>query len=96
MIIVHISGRCNQFGDWKAFSRYLISQYEQYTISLTLYPHSLLQCNVRAFHIHGSVHPNSILIRSNKMQQYAGIYLLQNYSHVSGVHRTHYQEYIKL
>ena len=31
------------------------------------------------------------------MQQYAGIYLLQNYSlHVSGVHRTHHQEYIKL
>ena len=30
--------------------------------------------------IHGSVHCNSILIRSNKMQQYAGIYLLQNHS----------------
>ena len=29
------------------------------------------------FYIHGSVHRNSILIRSNKMQQYAGIYLLQ-------------------
>jgi len=39
-----------------------------------------------------------ILVRSNKMQQYAGIYLLQNHSslHVSGVHRTHHQEYIKL
>ena len=38
-----------------------------------------------------------ILIRSNKMQQYAGIYLLQNHSlHVSGVHCTHHQEYIKL
>ena len=38
-----------------------------------------------------------ILIRSNKMQQYAGIYLLQNHSlHVSGVHRTHHQENIKL
>jgi len=36
------------------------------------------------FYIQGSVHRNSILIRSNKMQQYAGIYLLQNYSlHVS-------------
>ena len=36
----------------------------------------------------GSVHRNSILIRSNKMQQYAGIYLLQNHSlHVSGVRR---------
>ena len=30
--------------------------------------------------IHGSVHCNSILVRSNKMQQYAGIYLLRNYS----------------
>jgi hypothetical protein len=40
------------------------------------------------FYIHGSVHPNSILIRPNKMPQYAGIYLLQNHSlHVSGVHR---------
>ena len=32
------------------------------------------------FRIHGSVHRDSILIRSNKMQQYAGIYLLQNHS----------------
>ena len=32
------------------------------------------------FYIHGSVHRNSILIRSNKMQQYAGMYLLQNHS----------------
>ena len=32
------------------------------------------------FYIHGSVHRNSILIRSKTMQQYAGIYLLQNYS----------------
>ena len=46
--------------------------------------------------IHGSVHRNCILIRSNKMQQYTGIYLLQNYctcfgcsSHPSsGVHKT--------
>ena len=30
--------------------------------------------------IHGSVHRNSMLIRYNKMQQYAGIYLLQNHS----------------
>jgi len=38
-----------------------------------------------------------ILIRSNKMQHYAGIYLLQNHSlHVSGVHRTHHQENKKL
>ena len=32
------------------------------------------------FYIHGSVHRDSVLIRSNKMQQYAGIYLLQVYS----------------
>ena len=30
------------------------------------------------FYIHGSVHRDSILIRSNEMQQYAGVYLLQN------------------
>ena len=29
------------------------------------------------FYIHGSVHRKSILIRSNKMQQYSVIYLLQ-------------------
>jgi len=48
------------------------------------------------FYIRGSVHRNSILIRSNKMQQYAGVYLLQNDttcfscpSHPSsGVHKT--------
>ena len=48
------------------------------------------------FYIHGSVHCDSILIRSNEMQQYAGVYLLQNYStcfgclsHPSpGVHQT--------
>ena len=48
------------------------------------------------FYIHGSVHSNSILIRSNKMQQCAGIYLLQNHSTCfgfpphpsSGVHKT--------
>jgi hypothetical protein len=46
--------------------------------------------------IYGSVHREFILIRSNKMQQYAGIYLLQNHStcfgcpsHPSpGVHKT--------
>ena len=36
-----------------------------------------------------------ILIRSNKMQQYAGIFCKISL-HVSGVHRTHHQEYIKL
>ena len=44
----------------------------------------------------GSVHRNSKLTGSNKMQQHAGIYLLQNYSTCfgcpsrpsSGVHKT--------
>ena len=50
----------------------------------------------REFYIYGSVHRNSILIRSNKMQQYVSIYLLQNHSTCcwcpshpsSGVHKT--------
>jgi len=33
---------------------------------------------IDAFYIHGSVHRDSIFIRSNEMQQYAGVYLLQN------------------
>ena len=48
------------------------------------------------FYIHGSVHRNSILIKSNKLQQFAAIYLLQNHSSCfgcpshpsSGVHKT--------
>jgi len=48
------------------------------------------------FYIHVSVHRDSILISSNKIQQYAGIYLLQIYSTCfgfpshssSGVHKT--------
>jgi len=48
------------------------------------------------FYVHGSVHRNSILITSNKMWQYAGIFLLQSHStcfgctsHPSpGVHKT--------
>ena len=39
-----------------------------------LYEHCL------SFYIIGSMHLNSILIRSNKMQQYASIYLVQNHS----------------
>ena len=35
---------------------------------------------VHELYIHGSVHRDSVLMRSNKMQHYAGIYLLQNYS----------------
>ena len=51
---------------------------------------------IKKFYIHGSVHRNSILIRSNKMEQYAGFYLLQITVHVSGVYRNHHLEYIKL
>jgi len=32
--------------------------------------------NELEFDIHGSVHRDSILIRSNELQQYAGVYLL--------------------
>ena len=39
-----------------------------------------INTNIIEFHIHGSVHRDSVLVRSNKMQQYVGIYLLQNYS----------------
>ena len=39
----------------------------------------------------------SILLSSNEIQQYAGLYLLQITVYVSGVYRTHHQqEYIKL
>jgi len=51
---------------------------------------------VFVFYIHGSVHRCSILITSNEMQQYTGIYLLQITLHVSGVYRTHHQEHVKL
>ena len=48
------------------------------------------------FYIHDSVHRDSMSVRSNEMQQYAGVYLLQNYSTcfgclshpLSGVHET--------
>ena len=48
------------------------------------------------FYIHGYVHRDSILIRSNEIQQYAGVYLLQNYSTCFGCLSHHHQEYIKL
>ena len=50
----------------------------------------------KVFYIHGSVHRDFVWIRSNEMQQYAGVYLLQFTLHVSGVYRTYHQEYIKL
>jgi len=59
------------------------------------WPTSARVCNI-LFYIHGSAHRNSILIGFNKTQQYAGIYLLRITLHVSGVYRTHHQEYIKL
>ena len=54
------------------------------------------QNRIFCLYIHGSVHRDSILIRSNEMQQYVGIYLLQNYSTCfgcishpsSGIHQT--------
>jgi len=54
--------------------------------------------NYVKFYICIFVHRNSRLKKSNKMQQYADIYLLLNYStlHVSGVQCAHHQEYIKL
>ena len=36
--------------------------------------------NDYVFYIHGSVHRDSLLIRSSEMHQYAGVYLLENYS----------------
>jgi len=56
----------------------------------------MFKLNTLFFYVHGSVLRGSILIRSNKMQQYAGIYLLQIYSTFfgcpshpsSGVHTT--------
>ena len=36
--------------------------------------------NINTCYIHGFVHRDTTLIRSNKMQQYAGIYLLKIYS----------------
>ena len=52
--------------------------------------------SVREFYIHSSVHSDCILITFNEMQEYAGVYLLQNYSTrfgrlshpSSGVHKT--------
>ena len=55
-----------------------------------------MQHYLMEFYTHGSVHRDSILIRSNEMQQYAVVYLLQNYSTCfgclshpsSGIHQT--------
>ena len=50
------------------------------------------KCKNYEFYIHGSVHRNSILIRSNKMQQYVTAKLLYTFR----VSISHHQEYIKL
>ena len=75
--------------DWSAGSQYaawfikfctVISERtssDNTSLSAIVSGHSNLMDDI---YIHGSVHRNFILIRSNKMQQYAGIYLLQNYS----------------
>ena len=50
-------------------------------LSQLMYAGSILLTNLLGdFYIHGSVHRDSILIRSNEMQQYAGVYSLQNCS----------------
>ena len=57
---------------------------------------AIISLNTQCLYIHGSVHRDSILIRSSEMQQYAGVYLLQNCSTCfgclshpsSGVHKT--------
>ena len=54
------------------------------TVHINRLPHlmqyNLVESYMYQFYIHGSVHRNSVLVRSNKMQQYAGIYLLQSCS----------------
>ena len=52
-------------------------------VSLTGFPAMRISTGVSLlieFYIHDSVHLDSILTRSNEMQQYAGVYLLQHYS----------------
>ena len=56
----------------------------------------LITYNVPDFYIHGSVHRDSVLIRSNKMQQYAGIYLLHVHSTRFGRPSRPHQEYKNL
>ena len=60
------------------------------TVNIDYFPNSISQL---VLYIHGSVHRNSILIRYNSMQVfiYCKITL-----YVSGVDRTHHQEYIIL
>ena len=48
------------------------------------------------FYIHGSVHRGSILVRCNECNTMQAFIYCRIILHVSGVHRTHHQEYIKL
>ena len=48
-------------------------------IRIYIYIYIYIYIHIFFFYSHASVHRDSILIRSNEMQQYAGIYLLQNY-----------------
>jgi hypothetical protein len=61
-----------------------------------VFVHAMKEYRGMEVYIHGSVRRNSVLVSSNKMQQYAGIYLLQSHSTCfgcpshpsSGVHKT--------
>ena len=51
---------------------------------------------LREFYIHSSLYRHSMLIRSNKMQLTQVFIYCKIILHVSGVNRTHHQEYVKL
>ena len=67
-----------------------------FQISVSYNEKEIMELNSTKFYICSSVHRNSRLKKSNKMQQYADIYLLLNYctcfgrpsSPSSGVHKT--------
>ena len=70
----------------KAFNlkwSYKVSDLNKYLNASTIFGGRIFTCKISynfcLFYIHGSVHRDSVLIRSNKMQQYAGVYLLQVY-----------------
>ena len=87
VIFYGMTNRCNNV-QWVYFSARVDLQRNKLTAHC---------CICWSFHRINKYVCTCILIRSNKMQQYGGIYLLQNhFLHVSGVHRTHYQENIKL
>ena len=89
-----VPSKAGNLTSWKlvSFSRKILLQW----VSKQVLEILLFTVHKTWYILHGSVHRNSILIRSNKTQQYAGIYLLQNYSTCfgcptrpsSGVHKT--------